>query len=303
MTSIPPPVPGPIQDEPLAAPPEPFAEAVVRPTGRAVWKPWTAWVAFVSAFGFAILGGGFIVLDPAAGGASLEDPPTGVVLAGTFVQDFAMIGAALLFACIAGRPRAVDFGLRRPAIGLAVRLALGAWFAFFAFSWIWSLVLGLDDEQTLPDELGIDGSTANLALVIVLITVMAPLGEEMLFRGYFFGALRNWRGYMPAAVITGLLFGAIHIGSSPIGFTVPLAFFGFCLCLLYQRTGSLYPCIGLHALNNSVALGVLQHWSVGEIALLMAGALAASLMAARLLALGLGGDALPVAGTPPQPAA
>ena len=81
------------------------------------------------------------------------------------------------------------------------------------------------------------------------------VGEELLFRGYIFRALRNWRGFAPAAIITGLIFGAVHIGSSPIGYALPLAAFGFGLCLLYQWTGSLYPCIALHALNNAFALG------------------------------------------------
>ena len=302
MTSIPPPGYGLIEDEPRAEPPWPAPEPVARPAGRAGWRPWTAWAALLSALGFAILGGSVIALVAAAGGASLDEPPPGVTLGGTFLQDFAMIGAALLFAAMAGRPAAADFGLSRPRIGRAVRLSLGVWLGFFLFAWAWGLALGLDEEQTLPDALGIDGSDLQLVLVLVLITVMAPLGEEILFRGYFFGALRNWKGWIPAAIITGLVFGAIHIGSAPIGYTVPLAFFGFGLCALYQRTGSLYPCIGLHALNNSLALGVLQEWSAGEIALLMIGALAASLVAARLLADALGGRA-PADGPPlAQPA-
>jgi uncharacterized protein len=40
----------------------------------------------------------------------------------------------------------------------------------------------------------------------------------------------------------------------------PLAFFGFALCLLRERTGSLYPCIVLHCANNSLAFGVSQDW-------------------------------------------
>ena len=121
----------------------------------------------------------------------------------------------------------------------------------------------------------------------MLITVVAPLGEELFFRGYFFAALRNWRGWFPAAILTGLVFGAIHIGSAPIGLTVPLAFFGFGLCMLYQKTGSLYPCIALHALNNAVALGLTQEWT-WQIAPLMAGAVIASLTLAWLLARTLG---------------
>jgi hypothetical protein len=92
------------------------------------------------------------------------------------------------------------------------------------------------------------------------------------FRGYFFTALRNWHGVWPAAIITGLTFGGIHAGSAPVGYLVPLAVFGFGLCLLYWRTGSLYPCIALHCLNNSIAFGVTQSWN-WQIPLVMAGSL------------------------------
>ena len=301
MTSFPPPGYDLTHDEPQAEPELPAAAAARRPTGRGAWPPWSAWVALLTGLGFAVFGGAAIAIIAASGGASLEEPPPGVTLGGTFLQDFAMIAAAVLFAHLGGRPVAADFGLSRPRIGYAVRLAIGVWFSFFAFSWVWSVALSLDDKQTLPDDLGINGSDLNLALVIVLITIMAPLGEEILFRGYFFGALRNWKGYLPAAIATGIVFGAIHIGSAPVAFTVPLAFFGFGLCLLYERTGSLYPCIGLHACNNSVALGVLQKWDAGDIAALMAGALAGSLACAWLLGRALDSRALRGRGPLPQP--
>ena len=64
----------------------------------------------------------------------------------------------------------------------------------------------------------------------------------------------------PAALITGLVFGGIHAGSSDPAFLVPLAALGMGLCLLYVRTGSLYPCVAAHALNNSLAFGVSQDW-------------------------------------------
>ena len=77
----------------------------------------------------------------------------------------------------------------------------------------------------------------------------------------------------PAALLTGITFGAIHVGSAPVGYLVPLAALGVLLCLLYVRTGSLYPCIALHCLNNSIAFGVSQHWG-WEIPVLLAGSLA-----------------------------
>ena len=53
--------------------------------------------------------------------------------------------------------------------------------------------------------------------------MVAPICEELLFRGYIFTALRNWRGTLPAALIIGLLFGGVHVGSAPVLDLVPLA--------------------------------------------------------------------------------
>jgi membrane protease YdiL (CAAX protease family) len=103
--------------------------------------------------------------------------------------------------------------------------------------------------------------------------VVAPICEELLFRGFIFSALRNWRGPWPAALITGVLFGAVHGLSAPAQDLLPLAFLGFVLCLIYQQTGSLYPCIVLHLLNNSIAFGADEHWGL-RILELTAGSLA-----------------------------
>jgi uncharacterized protein len=72
----------------------------------------------------------------------------------------------------------------------------------------------------------------------------------------------------------GILFGLAHTGSASSRYLVPLGFLGFVLCLVRWRTGSLYPCIALHSLNNSLALGIGQlHWSTVEIIALAAGSL------------------------------
>jgi uncharacterized protein len=277
-------------DPPEAQWPQPGTATVPRVTGRAGWRPWTAWAAILAGFGMTLVGALVVAIVAAAFGASISHPSPGVNIGLTLFQNIALIGSALLFGTLAGRPRAEDFGLRRPPLRLAIGLLLAVWVGFYAISAIWVTSLRLDEHQTLPDELGAQKSTLNLALVVVLITVIAPLGEELFFRGYFFSALRNWKGWLPAAIITGVVFGAIHLGSAPLGFTVPLAFLGFGLCLLYQRSGSLYPCIALHALNNSVAFGLTQKWT-WEIAPTMVGALIASLTIARLFAGALGGRA------------
>jgi membrane protease YdiL (CAAX protease family) len=123
-------------------------------------------------------------------------------------------------------------------------------------------------------------STAALVGATVFVCVIAPIAEEFFFRGFIFGALRRMRivvggreiGTWVAAAITGVLFGLAHTGSASSQYLIPLGFLGFVLCLLRWRTRSLYPCMALHSINNSLALGISQlHWTTGEILALIAG--------------------------------
>src|SRR5204862_193057 len=110
----------------------------------------------------------------------------------------------------------------------------------------------------------------------------APVAEELFFRGFMYGALRRPIGWVGAAIVTGLVFGLIHAGGTSAVFLLPLAVLGFLLCVLYRRTGSLVPGMGVHAFNNALALGTSLHWETWQVlavvlgapALVMGGALA-----------------------------
>jgi membrane protease YdiL (CAAX protease family) len=132
---------------------------------------------------------------------------------------------------------------------------LGGYVLFLLVAAGWTSALGISDRENIAVDLGTRDSTAALVGAALLVCVIAPMAEEIFFRGFLYGALRK-RGVPIAALVSGLAFGLAHVASSPIGFIVPLAFLGILLCLVYERTGSLYPCIGLHCLNNSVAFGV-----------------------------------------------
>jgi membrane protease YdiL (CAAX protease family) len=220
-----------------------------------------AWAALVAAFGGALMGALIIGVIGSAAGSSFADPSPAVSISATIVQDLSFIGAALLFASISARPLPEQFGLRPTRFWPALGWMAAAFAAFYVFTLIWVAILGVSPDDTkLPDELGVKDSTYALLAVAFLVAVVAPMAEEFFFRGFFYGALRNWKGPWPAAVLTGLVFGAIHLGSAEAAFLLPLGFFGFSLCLLRERTGSLYPGIALHCMNNSLAFGVSQHW-------------------------------------------
>jgi len=281
VTSVPPPSgPEPLlrPELPDGLPPERIPPMPAPRTGREglpAWPPWAPFAAMLVTLGIAILGATLATVVAQLAGYDVDagDPPPGVTITGTFVQDGALILSAWLMARLtAGSPTAAQFGLRRVVFGRAVGWLVAAWVAFLAFSGIWAAALSIEENDDLPQELGADDSSTALFFVAVLVCVAAPIAEELFFRGFCFTALRRWIGVAGGAIATGVIFGLIHAGSADVVFLVPLGVFGTLLCLLYHRTGSLLPCMVLHALNNSLALGVSQSWEPLQVIALMIGA-------------------------------
>jgi uncharacterized protein len=229
------------------------------------WSPWTAPAALIGGLVLAAVGGLIVDLPlTLAFGVKISSThtPPGIEIADTVVQDVAFVLAAVYCAQIGGRVvRAWQFGLRPPGVGWgsAAGMLVFLLVAFLVLSVGWSAVFNPGKEKLL-EQLGTNEGTSLLLLSAGLTCVIAPICEEFLFRGYVFTALRSWHGTWPAAILTGLVFGAVHAGSAPALDLVPLAGLGFGLCLLYRYTGSLYPCIAAHSLNNSLAFAALEGW-------------------------------------------
>jgi membrane protease YdiL (CAAX protease family) len=273
-----------VPDRPPPVPARPeLPEGVWRPeppppSGRDALPRWPLWAPFAGMLGVFVFLGVLLSIAAPLGLETGTDAPPGVNIGATYVQDIALIAAALLLARLLDPPATPGkFGLRLTALLPAAGWTLVAWFGFFAFTIGWSIALDIDEQDDLPEELGVDESTAALIGAAILVCVLAPVAEELFFRGFCFTALRRTVGMLPAAVLTGIIFGAIHLGGTEIEFIVPLMVFGFFLCLLYVWTDSLLPCIALHALNNALALGVSQDWG-GATALAMGAAACLSLL-------------------------
>jgi uncharacterized protein len=242
------------------------------------WPAWTAFLALVGALVLTTVLSLLIDAPAAALGANVTSShtPPGLTIADTFVQDVCFVLVSVWCAQLGIRKVASwQFGLRRPAAGWwrAARLVAVLLITFIVLSVLWSSAVNPSREKLLED-LGTNEGTALLLLSAALTCIVAPICEEFLFRGYIFTALRNWRGTWPAAVITGLIFGGVHVGSAPALDLFPLAGLGFGLCLLYRYTGSLYPCFAAHALNNCLAFAGLEDWGWHAYVLLIAASLA-----------------------------
>ena len=237
------------------------------------WPPWAPFAAMLLTLVIAIAGATVISVGAQLAGVdvSASHAPTGVQIGGTVIQDIGLIVSAFVFARLTdGRASAWQFGLRRVRFGPAAGWLVTVWVVFIVLSNIYAQLVDAPKVSNQAEELGAGDSTLNLVAVTVLVTVVAPLAEEFFFRGFTFTALWRWLGWLPGAAFAGAIFAAIHIGSVAAVFLPPLVLLGFLLCVLYKQTGSLLPCFALHALNNSLAMGESQHFSVlGTVALMI----------------------------------
>ncbi|HEV2723020.1 MAG TPA: type II CAAX endopeptidase family protein [Thermoleophilaceae bacterium] len=257
-----------------------------RPEGVERAPRWPAlfalWAFLVGITGTMLLVG----LGAAIIGADGESDSPGFVVLATLVQAVVLVGTAVLFASFVSRPKPWHFGLRRTPFWLGLGWAVAGIVAFYVVAALYSVIVPVDVEQGVTDDLGADEGTFGLIVAGLMVMIVAPVAEELFFRGFFYKALRSRFTMVGAAVLDGLLFGAIHYnfeGADALLLLPPLALLGFVFCVVYEKTGSLFPVIGMHAFNNSVAYAAQADggWQVS----LVVGplVLAACVLAPRLL--------------------
>lgn len=216
-------------------------------------------MAFVGGFVVAqiavlILGAIWIAI----GGGSFEslDNDSSFVLAASAINEVIFIVSAYFVARITGPVTLREFGLLRARFWPTLWRMAVVMAGYFVLLAVYSELVSLQPD-TAPEKLGADSSNLHMLFFAILVGVMAPIGEEFFFRGFLYRALRNGLGVLGAAIVSGLLFGAMHIDAATterLLQVVPLAVLGISFALLYHWTGTLYSAIALHATNNSIAV-------------------------------------------------
>jgi membrane protease YdiL (CAAX protease family) len=96
----------------------------------------------------------------------------------------------------------------------------------------------------------------SVALYVLLGSALAPLLEEIIFRGFIFTALADLYGWKPAVVITTVLFAGLHggqlRGNWPAVAVILLV--SYVLTIVRHRTNSLIPSVILHTAYNTTVL-------------------------------------------------
>lgn len=233
-------------------------------------RPWSAWWAVPIAIGAVVVASTVYLVaalihdklvetpvhQGGTIGVALRGAPPALTFASTLAQGLALVGGSVLAAAasLRGRFSATHLGLRPARPFPSAAFVVAGYLAFLLVSALWLSATGITDRENIPIQLGTRDSTAALVLAVLLTSVVAPIAEELFFRGFLFGGLRK-HGLVVAALVSGTAFGLAHVASAPIGFIVPLATLGVILALVYERTGSIYAAMALHALNNAIAFG------------------------------------------------
>lgn len=173
------------------------------------------------------------------------------------------IAAFVVFLGVHGRGgQGADFGLRGTSargITLGLLLLVACAPAFLGLSVLVakaSHAIGLDPRQQLVRALAEDDSLRESLLVVLAIVAIAPVLEELLFRGILQGALRASVGPVAAVLGSSLVFAVSHdLQSSPLVFVLAVA-----LGTAYETTRSLVPSIVAHAAFNGLQLWTIQRF-------------------------------------------
>ena len=175
------------------------------------------------------------------------------LLIATLAQDLAFVITAYVLTAEGGPVSPATFGFRRFDVRLAAKTVAIAFAAYYALSLVYNALIGPPCDR-LPDDLGVHDSVLLAVLAGVFVIGIAPFAEELFFRGFLFQSLRQSWGIWLAAPASGLIFGAVHFEPDKL---VPLAILGTALAWVFHRTRSIWPCIFIHALNNTLAFVVL----------------------------------------------
>jgi membrane protease YdiL (CAAX protease family) len=229
---------------------EPGEPVPPRPDLRATWRPIEAIPVFV----IAVFGGVVLGLPATVVIGSCSARFIVVTLAG----ELAFLGAVLLWVRYVNRGPLEALGLPRQPLGDATAGVLtGA-----ALVVIGTLALALA-RAAATSILGHAPPSAQqvqscvhgpaLAFLAPVVILAAPLGEEAFFRGFLYKSLRNRLSVWPAAVVSALVFGAVHYAGPGFLVLIPGLFLvGIGLALVYERRQSLLASAAAHATFNLV---------------------------------------------------
>lgn len=229
------------------------------PTAFPLWIALIAMAVFTGPNLFVLFTGSLSQVAEQTG----SDASLGVFEVGaTLVLQLAIFGLALVPLALSRTPLKVAFGTaRRSVLFTGVGLVLGAAITVvvFVFNALLVGVFGTNapvEQSLLPSP---SDSVGVVLVLAVLVVVVAPITEELLFRGVLFASLRRKIGVHFAALLSGAVFAVVHVevlATQPLGLG-GLTLAGVLLAYAFHYTKSLRVAIVIHAVYNGVAFSLI----------------------------------------------
>lgn len=185
-----------------------------------------------------------------AGGDGLAAPAAYLLTAGIYLL---MILGIYLFA--ARRAGWAALGLRAPGwlnMALVLPLFFVGMFMLISVNLVIMLIMGEFENPQIEAITGGQAlSPATLAALLLLVAGLVPFAEELLFRGMLYPLLRARMGVAAAIALNAALFALVHI----VPILLPALFVvGLLMAYLRERSGSIWPSVAFHMLQNGLAL-------------------------------------------------
>ena len=137
--------------------------------------------------------------------------------------------------------------------GRMVGLGCGLMILSFVFNLFYSLFLALFDLRMQVDLVPIFAELSSPWWLLAGGVIVAPVAEEVFFRGFVFAGLRQRYDWKKAAFISSALFAVIHVAPTTM---IPIFILGYIFAYLYHRSNSIWPAILMHVSTNALALGL-----------------------------------------------
>jgi membrane protease YdiL (CAAX protease family) len=169
-----------------------------------------------------------------------------------------ILGPILLSLAFRGFKLGSVFGVDRMPVGrsllLGISLLISALPMVFVVDYVASILLKVNTTTDTQEVIRIFENASTVAQripIILLAVVIAPVAEELAFRGYLYGVIKRYFGAVPALLLSGILFALIHL-NLPSFF--PLLVLASVFALAYELSGSLLVPMTMHALFNALSL-------------------------------------------------
>ena len=206
----------------------------------AVWSVGDTWLGLVLQ---VVLVGGFVLIMALVKSANAR------LMVGIIVEVIMLIPIALILFWRKISWKELGFrNFEKSVLGIGCGLLVAAYVVIIVHNLI-MMALGVMTQGNaifkVFDDLG------SPALFLFVGVVVAPLTEEMFFRGFLFKGFRQKYGWKAALILSSLIFGISHLQLAAV---IPTFLLGCVLAYVYHRTNSIYPGMILHFTVNAFGL-------------------------------------------------